>query len=43
MTADERKNPDLLKHSRKQRIAKGSGTSSEEINKLLKMHRGMPR
>ncbi len=41
MTAAERKNPDILKHSRKTRIAKGSGTSSEEINKLLKMHRGM--
>jgi signal recognition particle subunit SRP54 len=41
MTRAERKNPDILKHSRKQRIAKGSGTSSEEINKLLKMHRGM--
>jgi signal recognition particle subunit SRP54 len=41
MTAWERRNPDLLKHSRKKRIAAGSGTSSEEINKLLKMHRGM--
>jgi signal recognition particle subunit SRP54 len=41
MTAWERRNPDQLKHSRKKRIAAGSGTSSEEINKLLKMHRGM--
>jgi signal recognition particle subunit SRP54 len=41
MTPAERKNPDILKHSRKQRIAKGSGTNAEEINKLLKMHRGM--
>ena len=39
MTPDERKNPDLLKASRKRRIAAGSGTSPEEINKLLKMHR----
>jgi signal recognition particle subunit SRP54 len=41
MTPDERRNPDLLKNSRKKRIAAGSGTSAEEINKLLKMHRGM--
>jgi signal recognition particle subunit SRP54 len=41
MTPKERRNPDLLKHSRKKRIAAGSGTSSEEINKLLKMHRSM--
>ncbi|WP_297322803.1 signal recognition particle protein [uncultured Bartonella sp.] len=41
MTKEERANPDLLKHSRKQRIAKGSGTNAAEINKLLKMHRQM--
>lgn len=41
MTPAERKNPDLLKNSRKKRIAAGSGTSAEAINKLLKMHRGM--
>ena len=41
MTPKERRDPDVLKHSRKKRIAAGSGTSSEEINKLLKMHRGM--
>ncbi|MGH6859633.1 MAG: signal recognition particle protein [Phyllobacterium sp.] len=41
MTAAERGNPDLLKHSRKQRIAKGSGTNAADINKLLKMHRQM--
>jgi signal recognition particle subunit SRP54 len=41
MTPGERRNPDLLKASRKRRIASGSGTSPEEINKLLKMHRGM--
>ncbi|GGB03231.1 signal recognition particle protein [Brucella endophytica] len=41
MTAAERTNPDILKHSRKQRIAKGSGTSAADINKLLKMHRQM--
>ncbi len=41
MTRAERANPDMLKHSRKQRIASGSGTNAAEINKLLKMHRGM--
>ncbi len=41
MTPQERRNPDILKNSRKKRIAAGSGTSPEQINKLLKMHRGM--
>jgi len=41
MTPGERKHPDVLKASRKKRIAAGSGTKVEEINKLLKMHRGM--
>ena len=41
MTPRERRNPDLLKASRKKRIAAGSGTKPEDINRLLKMHRGM--
>ncbi|MFL4977999.1 MAG: signal recognition particle protein, partial [Xanthobacteraceae bacterium] len=41
MTPKERKVPDILKASRKKRIAAGSGTKVEEVNKLLKMHRGM--
>ena len=41
MTPQERRNPKLLNASRKRRIAKGSGTSPQEINKLLKMHRQM--
>ena len=41
MTKAERGNPDILKHSRKKRIAAGSGTDAAEINKLLKMHRQM--
>jgi signal recognition particle subunit SRP54 len=41
MTPRERRNPDLLKNSRKKRIAAGSGTRAEDINKLLKMHRTM--
>ena len=36
MTEKERENPDLLNSSRKKRIAAGSGTSVEEINRLLK-------
>ena len=36
MTVKERNNPDIINSSRKKRIAKGSGTSVEEVNKLLK-------
>ncbi len=36
MTAKERRNPDIINSSRKQRIARGSGTKVEDINKLLK-------
>jgi len=41
MTRQERKNPDILKASRKKRIAAGSGLKVEEVNKVLKMHRNM--
>jgi signal recognition particle subunit SRP54 len=41
MTRAEKKNPDILKASRKKRVAAGSGTRVEEVNKLLKMHRQM--
>ena len=41
MTPKERRHPDILKASRKRRIAAGSGTKPEDINKLLKMHRTM--
>jgi signal recognition particle subunit SRP54 len=41
MTPRERRNPDLLKASRKKRVAAGSGAKVEDINKLLKMHRTM--
>jgi signal recognition particle subunit SRP54 len=41
MTPKERRSPDILKASRKKRIAAGSGTRVEDINKLLKMHRTM--
>ncbi|MEI3507615.1 MAG: signal recognition particle protein [Bacilli bacterium] len=36
MTPKERKNPDILKASRKKRIAAGSGQTVEEVNRLLK-------
>src|SRR5215213_4900438 len=41
MTRQERKNPDILKASRKKRIAAGAGLEVQEVNKLLKMHRNM--
>ena len=41
MTPKERRSPEILKASRKKRIAAGSGTKVEEINRLLKMHRQM--
>jgi signal recognition particle subunit SRP54 len=41
MTPNERRKPEILKASRKKRVAAGSGTRVEEVNKLLKMHRQM--
>ena len=41
MTRQERRTPKLLNASRKKRIAAGSGTSVQEINQLIKMHRQM--
>ncbi|NCU21639.1 signal recognition particle protein, partial [Candidatus Falkowbacteria bacterium] len=39
--AKERRNPELIKASRKKRIAAGSGTTVPEINRLLKQHEQM--
>ncbi len=36
MTLEERRNPDIINGSRRKRIAKGSGTTVEELNQLLK-------
>ncbi len=36
MTPKERSNPDIINQSRRQRIAKGSGTNIQEVNRLLK-------
>ena len=41
MTKKERRNPKILDGKRKRRIAAGSGTKVEEINRLIKMHRQM--
>ncbi|PZO80019.1 MAG: signal recognition particle protein [Sphingomonas hengshuiensis] len=41
MTAKERAKPELINAKRKIRIAKGSGTTVQDINKLLKMHQEM--
>ena len=41
MTAKERVKPDVINAKRKIRIAKGSGTTVQEVNKLLKMHQEM--
>jgi signal recognition particle subunit SRP54 len=41
MTAKERAKPELINAKRKIRIAKGSGTTVQEVNKLLKMHQEM--
>lgn len=43
MTPEERKNPTILKASRKIRIAKGSGRSVEEVNRLLKQFEEMKK
>jgi signal recognition particle subunit SRP54 len=43
MTREERRKPELIKASRKQRIANGSGVSVADVNKLLKQHMEMQR
>lgn len=41
MTRAERDNPKMMNASRKRRVAGGSGTSVQDVNKVLKMHRQM--
>lgn len=43
MTPKERARPELMNAKRKKRVAAGSGTSVQEINKVLKMHQEMGR
>jgi len=39
MTPEERRHPEIIHASRKRRIAAGSGTTVQEVNRLLKQHR----
>lgn len=43
MTPHERRFPDIISGSRKQRIARGSGTDIADINRLLKQHKQMQK
>jgi signal recognition particle subunit SRP54 len=43
MTPQERKFPDLIKGSRKQRIATGCGQELQEVNRILKQHKMMEK
>jgi signal recognition particle subunit SRP54 len=38
MTPGERRNPEVINGSRRQRIARGSGTSVQDVNRLLKQY-----
>jgi signal recognition particle subunit SRP54 len=41
MTPEERRNPRILNASRKRRVARGSGTTVQEVNALLRQFRQM--
>ena len=43
MTAEERRNPEIIKGSRRARIAAGSGTSVQQVNQLLQMRKQMEK
>lgn len=43
MTAQERRRPEIIDGSRRQRIARGSGTSVQDVNSLLKQYREMQK
>lgn len=43
MTKEEKANPEIINASRKKRIAKGSGTSVQEVNRLLKQFEEMKK
>ncbi len=43
MTGAERRNPDIISGSRKKRIAMGSGTQIQDVNRLLKQHKQMSK
>ena len=41
MTVQERRHPKILNANRRRRIAKGSGTDVQDVNRLIKQHRQM--
>ncbi len=43
MTPEERRHPDMIDGSRRQRIARGSGTQVTDVNSLLKQYREMQK
>jgi signal recognition particle subunit SRP54 len=43
MTLKERRNPDMLNGSRKRRITQGSGTTLQDLNRLIKQHKQMQK
>jgi signal recognition particle subunit SRP54 len=43
MTKQERRNPDVLNASRRRRIARGSGTDVQDVNRLIKQYREAQR
>ncbi|HDN79891.1 MAG TPA: signal recognition particle protein, partial [Chloroflexi bacterium] len=43
MTPEERRHPEIINASRKRRIARGSGTTVQEVNQLLAQFRQMQR
>ncbi len=43
MTPKERRKPELINGSRKRRVATGSGTQIQDVNRLLKQHKQMQR
>ena len=43
MTAQERRNPQVLNASRRRRIATGSGTTVQDVNQLIKQFRDMQK
>src|SRR5688572_27788967 len=43
MTMKERRNPDMLNGSRKRRITEGSGTTIQDLNRLVKQHKQMQK
>ena len=43
MTPEERRKPHIIDYSRKKRIAKGSGTKVQDINKLLRSYDDMKK